>query len=231
MSSPKGTNGALVTINLAPVNDAPIAVAQSVTTLEDTAVTIALSGTDADTNSVVASIVASPTNGTYNLGTATYTPNANFFGRRHHHLPCERRCAQLGRRSRHHPVVNPVNDAPVMGAVAVAGTEDTTVSFTSALFTTQYSDLESDPFTSLTVTTLPATGSLKLAGAPVTAGSGDSGGQPRWLDLHAGLERKRSQDLHGACIRRQCVVGADDGDGGAGWRERRPWRWPRCPRA
>jgi hypothetical protein len=67
-------------------------------------------------------------------------------------------------------VVNAVNDAPVLGAVAVAGTEDTLVSFNTALFTTQYSDLENNPFTSLTVATLPATGSLRLAGAAVTAG-------------------------------------------------------------
>jgi hypothetical protein len=63
-----------------------------------------------------------------------------------------------------------VNDAPVLGAVAVAGAEDTLVTFSTALFTTQYTDTESNAFTSLTVATLPATGSLKLAGSAVTAG-------------------------------------------------------------
>jgi hypothetical protein len=44
LSSPKGTNAAVVTISFTGANDAPIAVAQSVTTLEDTAVAITLSG-------------------------------------------------------------------------------------------------------------------------------------------------------------------------------------------
>ena len=167
LSSPKGTNGALVTMTLAPVNDAPFAVAQSVTTLEDNAVTISLFGTDPDGDALTASLVSGPTNGRY-VG-SVYTPTTNFSGIdtitfrvSDGTLPSSIEKVSI--------FVVGVNDAPVMGAVTVAGAEDTLVSFSSVLFASQYSDIESDPFTSLTVTTLPATGSLKLAGSAVTAG-------------------------------------------------------------
>jgi hypothetical protein len=167
LSSPKGTNAALVTMTLAPVNDAPFAVAQSVTTLEDNKVDISLFGTDPDGNTLIASVVSGPTNGVYNG--SVYTPATNFFGVdtitfrvSDGILPSSVEKVSI--------FVVGVNDAPVLGAVTVAGAEDTLLSFSTALFTSQYSDIESDPFTSLTVTTLPATGSLKLAGSPVTAG-------------------------------------------------------------
>jgi hypothetical protein len=154
MSSPSGTNGALVTINLAPVNDAPFAVAQSVTTLEDTAVVINLLGVDADGNIPTVTLVANGTNGFYNVNTSTYSPNANFFGVDTLTFRVSDGVLNSTVESVN-IVVNAVNDAPVLGAVAVAGTEDTLVSFNTALFTTQYSDLENNPFTSLTVATLP----------------------------------------------------------------------------
>ena len=167
LSSPKGTNGAVVTITLGGQNDAPTAVAQSVTTLEDTAVTIALFGTDPDGNALTVSIEAAPTNGVYSG--SVYTPNANFSG-----VDTIKFRVSDGLLISAVEAVNisvvAVNDAPVLGAVAVAGAEDTLVTFSTALFTTQYTDTESNAFTSLTVATLPATGSLKLAGSAVTAG-------------------------------------------------------------
>ena len=58
------------------VNDSPVATAQSVTTAEDTAVTITLAGTDADGDALTYTVVNQPSNGTLS-GTApnlTYTP-------------------------------------------------------------------------------------------------------------------------------------------------------------
>ena len=52
-----------MTINVTAVNDAPTANAQSVTTDEDTAKTITLSGTDPDGNALTFSIVTGPSNG------------------------------------------------------------------------------------------------------------------------------------------------------------------------
>lgn len=63
-----------------------------------------------------------------------------------------------------------VNDAPVLGAIAKPGTEDTAVTFAATDFSAVYSDPESSPLASITVLTLPSTGSLKLSGVVVTAG-------------------------------------------------------------
>ena len=66
-----------------PVNDAPVANGQSVTTNEDTGKAITLSGSDVDGDTLTFSVVTQPTNGTLS-GTApnlTYTPNANYNGR------------------------------------------------------------------------------------------------------------------------------------------------------
>ena len=67
---------------MTPVNDAPVAVAQSVTTAEDTALPITLAGTDVEGGALTYAIVTAPANGTLS-GTApnlTYTPAANYNG-------------------------------------------------------------------------------------------------------------------------------------------------------
>ena len=78
-------------ITLAPVNDTPIAVANSYAASEDTTLTIAVAAgvraNDSDVETAQASLTTSvatgPVNGTLNLntdGSFTYTPNANFAG-------------------------------------------------------------------------------------------------------------------------------------------------------
>jgi hypothetical protein len=62
-----------------------------------------------------------------------------------------------------------VNDTPTLAAIAVSGTEDTSLTFTAANFTGAYTDPESTALASITVATLPATGLLKLSGTNVTA--------------------------------------------------------------
>jgi uncharacterized repeat protein (TIGR01451 family) len=71
------------------VNDAPVAVDDSYTTTEDTALTVAAPGilgndTDVDGDALTASVVNAPANGTVTLtvatGSFTYTPDANFNG-------------------------------------------------------------------------------------------------------------------------------------------------------
>ncbi len=76
------SNTATVNITITPVNDAPIANAQSVSTAEDTPVGITLTGSDADGNGLTYSIGTSPLHGIL-TGTApnlTYTPSANYDG-------------------------------------------------------------------------------------------------------------------------------------------------------
>lgn len=73
---------ATVSINVTPVNDAPVAVAQNVSTAEDSAKAITLAGTDVDLNTLSYVIVTPPANGSLS-GTApnvTFTPAANFNG-------------------------------------------------------------------------------------------------------------------------------------------------------
>jgi VCBS repeat-containing protein len=65
--------------------------------------------------------------------------------------------------------VTPVADAPTLAAIAVSGTEDTTLTFTAENFTGAYLDPENTALVSITVVTLPATGTLKLLNVNVTA--------------------------------------------------------------
>jgi hypothetical protein len=73
---------AVVSIVVTPVNDAPLASAQSLTLAEDSSRLIRLNGTDADGDTLAYTIVRPPAQGTLS-GTppnVTYTPKANFFG-------------------------------------------------------------------------------------------------------------------------------------------------------
>src|SRR3989442_8940445 len=71
-----------LTITIAPVNHAPVANAQAVTTLEDTAKAITLTAPDVDGDPLTYSVVTAPAHGTLSgaAPTLTYTPAANYNG-------------------------------------------------------------------------------------------------------------------------------------------------------
>jgi uncharacterized delta-60 repeat protein len=74
------TNTAYITVS--PVNDAPVANSQSVSTPEDSSIAITLSGSDLDVDALSYIVVSVPSHGTLG-GTAsnvTYTPAANYHG-------------------------------------------------------------------------------------------------------------------------------------------------------
>lgn len=73
---------ASVSINIQPVNRAPVASPQSVATTEDQSVVITLTATDAEGDPLTYGIAAGPTQGTLSsLGpNLTYTPNPNYAG-------------------------------------------------------------------------------------------------------------------------------------------------------
>ncbi len=76
------SNTATVAVTVTPVNDAPVASGQVVTTAEDTAKALVLSASDVDNDTLTYSVVAGPTHGTL-TGTAPvliYTPAADYFG-------------------------------------------------------------------------------------------------------------------------------------------------------
>ena len=76
------SNTATVSITVTPVNDAPIANAQSVTTNQGVAKAITLTGSDVDNDPLTYAIATGPAHGTLtgNGANRTYTPNASFAG-------------------------------------------------------------------------------------------------------------------------------------------------------
>ncbi|MBM4098128.1 MAG: tandem-95 repeat protein, partial [Planctomycetes bacterium] len=172
LSSGTGANAALVTINISAANDAPFSVAQSVSTLEDTAVPITLTGTDPDANTLTYSIVSQPTKGSLS-GTAptiSYTPGANFFGSDSFTFKVNDGIVDSAVSTVSITVVA-VNDPPTLGNVFVAGLEDSLLTFNRGVFEAVYSDsVEANAFASLKVVSLPQTGTLKVGGAAATAG-------------------------------------------------------------
>ncbi|MBI2574384.1 tandem-95 repeat protein, partial [Candidatus Woesearchaeota archaeon] len=122
------SNTATVTITVNAMNDAPVAVAQAVSTNEDTAKAITLSGTDTDGNPLTFSIAgcAAPANGTLSGiagGVITYTPNNNFngadsFGFKANDGTADSSCATVT------VTVTAVNDAPIVTNKALTTNED-----------------------------------------------------------------------------------------------------------
>lgn len=76
------SNVATVTINVKPINDAPVAQAQSVTTDEDKPLAVTLAATDVDGNPLTYAVAAQPAHGTLTGSGAnlTYTPAPNYNG-------------------------------------------------------------------------------------------------------------------------------------------------------
>ncbi|WP_394147010.1 Ig-like domain-containing protein [Shewanella atlantica] len=71
-----------VNVAIAPSNDIPVVIAQAVSTDEDVALAITLTGTDADGDTLTFSVVSQPSHGVLsgNAPSLTYTPNADYAG-------------------------------------------------------------------------------------------------------------------------------------------------------
>ncbi|MEK7872237.1 MAG: Ig-like domain-containing protein, partial [Chloroflexota bacterium] len=123
------SNPATVVLTVNAVNDVPVANAQSMTTSEDTAKAITLTGSDVEGASLSYNVVTQPTNGTLS-GTPpnlTYTPNANYngvdsftFTVNDGSLTSAPATVSIN--------VTPVNDAPTCSNVSLVTAEDTVVS-------------------------------------------------------------------------------------------------------
>jgi hypothetical protein len=79
---PADSNVAVVTITVNPVNHAPAATAQSLTTAKDTTKAVTLGGTDADGDGLTYTVVTAPLHGrlTGTVPDLTYTPAAGYTG-------------------------------------------------------------------------------------------------------------------------------------------------------
>ncbi|WP_339064860.1 tandem-95 repeat protein [Teredinibacter turnerae] len=164
---------ATVPIDIAAVNDAPNAVADSVTTQEDTAVQILVLANDTDVDDTInpASVVATlPTNGTASVDTAsgivTYTPNADFTGTDTFTYTVHDLSGDVSAATEVTVVVSPVNDAPVAVADSASTPEDVTIDIDVLANDTDVDANDSFDLSSLTITALPAHGT-----ASVVAGS------------------------------------------------------------
>lgn len=148
---------ATVTLTVTPVNDAPTAQPQTVSTAEDTALPVTLVGSDVEGDSLTYPVVAAPSNGslvTDGGASVTYTPNLNFFGT--DSFTFQTRDPSMALSSVQTVTVNvaAVNDPPVANALSRTTNEDTAVGVVLS-----GSDVEG---TSLTyqVVTGPANGTL-----------------------------------------------------------------------
>lgn len=125
------TDSKPVSVTVNEVNIAPVAIGQNDGTAEDTALSITLSGTDADNNPLTYSIATTPTNGTLS-GTApnlTYTPAPDFSGTDAFTFIAND--GTVGSAPATVSItVTPVNDAPVAIAQSTSVAEDGSVPIT-----------------------------------------------------------------------------------------------------
>ncbi|MEY3534653.1 MAG: hypothetical protein RLZZ582_229, partial [Verrucomicrobiota bacterium] len=151
----------------------PVASSMSITVLEDLPVTIPLQAIDNEGDPLTYSIVSQPDAKSGVLsGTGanlTFIPVNNFNGDATFTFKVNDGTSDSELATVYIEVLS-VNDAPILNGFVVSGKEDERMSLSESLFSAQYSDLEGDPFDSLTVTTLPKTGVLKWDGTPVFAG-------------------------------------------------------------
>ena len=146
---------ATVSITVTAVNDAPVANAQSVSTAEDTAKAITLSGSDGEGSALTYTIVTPPASGTLS-GTApnmTYTPAANYNGAASFTFKVNDGTVDSAPATVS-ITVTAVNDAPVATAQSVSTAEDT-----AKAITLSGSDVEGSTLT-YTIVTPPANGTL-----------------------------------------------------------------------
>lgn len=122
---------ATVTINVNPANDAPVATAQSVTTAEDTAVAVPLSGSDVDGDGLSYIVVTSPAHGTLSgiAPNLTYRPFYNYYGPDQFSFRVSDGLAN-SEVATVSITVTPVNDFPEAYAQSVVTAEDTATAIT-----------------------------------------------------------------------------------------------------
>ncbi|MEE3663101.1 tandem-95 repeat protein [Brenneria sp. g21c3] len=157
-----GTVSSTVSIGVTAVNDAPVTADQSLTTLEDTPISGAISASDVDGDTLSYTVGEAPKNGTLALDAATgeytYTPTANFNGNDSFTVTVAD--GQGGTTvSTVNIGVTAVNDAPVTADQSLTTAEDTPISGTISA-----SDVDSDVL-SYTVGEQPKNGTLTLDAA------------------------------------------------------------------
>ena len=154
---------ATVSITIDPVNDPPVADANAVTTDEDTAVTITLTGSDIDGDPLTFAVATPPGNGsvgtitqlTQTSASVTYTPNTDFNGADSFTFTANDGTVDSAP-AMISLTVNPINDPPTADSGAATTDEDLPVTITLT-----GGDIDADPLT-FAIATGPANGSLSV---------------------------------------------------------------------
>ncbi|HZM16165.1 MAG TPA: Ig-like domain-containing protein, partial [Candidatus Krumholzibacteria bacterium] len=164
-----GTDSGSVTLTVAPVNDAPVALADVQATSEDVPLVVPAPGllgndTDVDGDVLSATTITPPTHGTLVLATHggfTYTPQANFSGLdaftyevNDGHGGTATAAVSLS--------VGVVNDAPVTAADSYLTPEDAPLAVTAPGVLGNDADVDGDPL-SVTISSPPSHGTVTLA--------------------------------------------------------------------
>ncbi len=157
-----------VTITVNPVNDAPVAVADSYSTDEDTVLTMTAPGvlsndSDSDSDPMTAVLVTGVSHGTLTLnanGGFTYTPDANFNGADSFTYKANDGLADSSSVTVT-ITVNAVNDAPVAVADSYSTNEDTLLSVPAPGVLSNDSDVDSATITAVLVSDVTS-GTLTL---------------------------------------------------------------------
>ncbi|MEZ5863072.1 MAG: Ig-like domain-containing protein [Geminicoccaceae bacterium] len=167
VSDPSGaTSTATVTVEITPVNDAPTAVEDSVSTAEDTAVTISPLANDSDVDGDPISITAvgAAKLGTVEIGsdgaTLTYTPNENAHGTDKFTYTISDDNDPAGTATATVTVtIDSVNDAPVANDDTATTTEDRALAINVIANDT---DADGDRLTVTAITGEPANGTAEI---------------------------------------------------------------------
>jgi VCBS repeat-containing protein len=139
-----GTVDVVVPVTVTPVNDAPVASAEPLTTPEDTPATGAITASDIDGDTLTYTLSTAPAHGTLTLnpdGTYSYAPDPDYNGPDSFTVTVAD--GNGGSIDVTVPVtVTPVNDAPVASSPPITTAEDTPVNGTVTA-----SDVDGDPLT------------------------------------------------------------------------------------
>ncbi|HEY4180330.1 MAG TPA: Ig-like domain-containing protein [Kofleriaceae bacterium] len=166
------TDTALVTINIANGNVAPVAVDDAKTTAEDTVLTVTAASlsandTDGDGDALVITAVANATHGTVSLasGSITFTPTTNYNGpASFEYTVSDGTATDTGLVS---ITITPVNDAPVAVDDTASTASNTAVSILAASLVTNDTDVDNDPL-AVTAVGNATNGTVMLASGSIT---------------------------------------------------------------
>ena len=160
------TSTATVYLNVASVNDPPVAVDNTFFTNEDYPILLdpLSDDTDADDDTLIITDVSTPANGitTFTQTSVTYTPNANFFGSDPFTYTIYD--GTVSATGNIFMIVNPVNDAPTANPDSVDTDEDVAVTFDPVY---NDADIDSSPLYLMSITA-PSFGTAVLNGNSIT---------------------------------------------------------------